>query len=700
MNEATSFPGGANRLADETSPYLRMASHQPVHWYPWGEEAFSAARAEHKPILLDIGAVWCHWCHVMDLESYENDATARIINDNYVPVKVDRDARPDVDSRYQSAVSAMSGQGGWPLTVFLTPDGEAFFGGTYFPPEDRFGRIGFPKLLNILAEAFRREPEKVLQQAEQVRSALRNGLSEMGNTGGFSDSMVDGVVSSILAQVDTNHGGFGSAPKFPHCSTIELLLCRYDRSKDSRILDAVTLTLRQMARGGVYDQLGGGFHRYSTDNEWIVPHFEKMLYDNAALLTNYLHTYQATNDNFFREIAGGILNFSDAVLSDRVQGGFFASQDADVAPGDDGSYFTWTLDEVKQVLNEDEFRVLQLHFGISSTGPMHTDRLQNVLRVERDFDDIASTLDKPISSVIATVTAAKRKMLVSRLKRKTPFVDTSVYAHWNGMMISAYLEAFKVLGDDDTLQFALKTLERILREHSKDDDTISHRAVSIGSEGFLDDQVEIANALLQAFEVTSEQRYLEKADSIMHRAIEHFGDRERGGFFDIPVNHDGAGLLSVPTKPIQDSPVAAANAVAISVLNRISVLTNRTEYRAFAEQSLQYCAGKVGAIGMFASQFFLSLDEFLHPRPHIAIISEPKDKRGNDLMSAALRTYRPGKIVALYSPSAFRTLPEVLQSTVGSYAGPVAYVCSQFSCAPPSYDPNTLISTIRTFGRN
>ena len=699
MNEATLPLGRINRLEFESSPYLRSASHQPVQWYPWGEEAFSAAQKENKPILLDVGAVWCHWCHVMDTESYENEATARIINENYVPVKVDRDERPDVDSRYQAAVSAISGQGGWPLTAFLTPDGQAFFGGTYFPPEDRYGRMSFPKILELLAETYKGEPEKVFQNAQQIKQSLQNRWVEVGQPQALSDSMVDDALAAILDQVDMQDGGFGSTPKFPHCSAIELLLSSYDRLKDKRMLDAVTVTLRKMARGGIYDQLGGGFHRYSTDKNWIVPHFEKMLYDNAPLLTNYIHTYQATDDEFFRDIALDILRFTDSVLSDREHGGFFGSQDADVAPGDDGSYFTWSLEETKRILDDDEFKAAQLRFGISSMGQMHGDRTQNVLHLGGNLEEIATSLGKPISDVLFVIDSAKKKMLEARLERKSPFVDKTIYANWNGMMISTYFEAFKVFRREDCRDFALKTLERILDEHSNSDGTIAHRATSLGPEGFLDDQVEIANALLQAFEVTAELRYLERAELIVRQTIDLFGDQEHGGFFDIPARQVGRGLLSIGTKPVQDSPVAGANSVAISVLNRLGILTSRVLFGTFAEKSLNCFSGMATNYGIFASRFFLSLDEFLHPPPHVAIVYDPADENGKDLFEAALWTYRPGKTVAIYQPSAPNAMPEVLRSSVESYSRPVAYVCSRFSCAPPAYDHSTLISTVQLFGR-
>ena len=700
MPEADPRSSHVNRLANESSPYLRSASHQPVDWYPWGDEAFLTARKENKPILLDIGAVWCHWCHVMDAESYENEATAQIINDNFVAIKVDRDERPDVDSRYQAAVGALAGQGGWPLTAFLTPDGHVFFGGTYFPPEDRYGRVGFPKVLSVLGETFRNEPTKVTANAHQVKQALNNHWHGNTRTSQLSDSMLDEALKEILEQADLRHGGFGTAPKFPHCSTIEFLLSSFERTNDRRMLDAVTATLGNMARGGIYDQLGGGFHRYSTDEQWMVPHFEKMLYDNAPLLLNYVHAFQLTGNELFREIAFDILRYVETVLVDRAKGGFFASQDADVASGDDGSYFTWSLEEVRNILNDNELKIIQMYYGISIKGQMHSDSSRNVLHVAKTIEDIAVLIAEPTDSVRTTIESAKLKMSAVRTDRKTPFVDRSIYASWNGTMISSYLEMFKVFRSQDCLHFALKTLNRILDEHTKNDGTIAHRNVSFGSEAFLEDQVEIANALLQAFEATSDLRYLEKADSLVQSTIELYSDQEHGGFFDVPLRQNAIGLLSVRTKPIQDSPVASANAVAISVLNKLSTLTNRSEYRTLAEQSLLYFSNNARQLGLHASEFNLALSEFLHPPPHVIIVSEMDNVKGIELFEAALETYRAGKTVAHYQPAALDALPSTLKSSVKSFPRPVAYVCSEFSCAPPAYDRNTLISTLRSFGRN
>ncbi|HKR86529.1 MAG TPA: thioredoxin domain-containing protein, partial [Terriglobales bacterium] len=388
-----------NSLAQASSSYLRSAMHQPVQWHQWGEEAFALAKRENKPILLDIGAVWCHWCHVMDRESYDDPEIAHLINERYVAVKVDRDERPDIDSRYQAAVQAISGQGGWPLTGFLTPDGKPFYGGTYFPPNDHYGRPSFRRVLVTISDAFREKNSEVLEQAGLVENAIRQSESFDRKTGEFSTAAVEEIVEAARRMFDDRNGGFGSAPKFPHPSIIDLLIDEYVRSRDERLKSVFSHTLERMARGGVYDQLGGGFHRYSVDERWIVPHFEKMSYDNSELLKNYVRAYQATGDEFFAGVARDIIRWMDQWLSDREQGGFYASQDADYSMDDDGDYFTWTLEETKAVLNDREAQVACLHYDINEVGEMHHNPAKNVLYERASLEEISTRLQLPLAQV-------------------------------------------------------------------------------------------------------------------------------------------------------------------------------------------------------------------------------------------------------------------------------------------------------------
>src|SRR5581483_7910977 len=357
-----------NSLSKASSAYLRSAMHQPIGWHEWSEEAFAKAQNENKPILLDIGAVWCHWCHVMDRESYDNPEIAQIVNERFIPIKVDRDERPDIDSRYQVAVSSITGQGGWPLTAFLTPQGKPFYGGTYFPPDDQYGRPSFKRVLLAISDAYRDKRRDVTEQAQMVENAISSAESFSGRRAQFSPSVITAIVDSAIKMFDPDQGGFGSAPKFPHASAIDLVIDQYVRSGDDKLRRVFVTTLEKMAQGGVYDQLAGGFHRYSVDERWVVPHFEKMCYDNSELLKNYVHAYQVTGSESFAGVARDIIRWMDEWLSDRERGGFYASQDADYSMDDDGDYFTWTSQEARAVLSEEEVQVASLHYDINEIG--------------------------------------------------------------------------------------------------------------------------------------------------------------------------------------------------------------------------------------------------------------------------------------------------------------------------------------------
>ena len=686
-----------NRLAQEKSSYLKSAAHQPVDWHPWGEEAFGAAKKLDRPILLDVGAVWCHWCHVMDGESYEDPEVSRIINENFVAVKVDRDERPDIDARYQAAVSAITGQGGWPLTAFLTPEGKVFYGGTYFPPHDLYNRPSFRRVLLSISQTYRQERAKALDSANKISEFLENQLSRRQEGVILSEEMILTPLNAISRAFDIQFGGFGEAPKFPHPGAIDLLLWRYFNGGGEWMRTVVETTLSKMGRGGVYDQLGGGFHRYSTDERWIVPHFEKMLYDNAGLLKNYIHAYGATRDEFYKEIALSMIGYIDSLLSDSEKGGFYASQDADIGHSDDGDYFTWTLEEVGEVLTTEEVEVLSRHYHIYEGGEMHTAPDRNVLFVDQEAEAIAKLLKKPVKEIAEIIKRGKARLLEARFKRPAPFVDPIIYTGWNGMMITAYFEAYKVLGLKPCLDFALKSLDRILKEALASDYTLRHSALNESSAHLLDDQVHTAHALLGAFEVTAEERYLDLAVKVMDRTLELYWDPVDGGFNDLPLESGKLGELSRGHKPMQDSPTAGANSVAVMVLDRLSDLTEKTLYRERAEEVLRYFAPLVQGYGVHAATFFLALGQHLNPPPHVVVVGKKKDLVSQDLYGAALQTYRPGKFVSLYDPDepGSRELPKNVRAMMASGDGLSAYVCSGFVCAPPVHDREALVALLK-----
>jgi len=690
----TDYP--TNRLKNSASPYLRSASHQPIDWQEWGDAAFACAKAEDKPILLDIGAVWCHWCHVIDRESYENAEIAKIINENFVPVKVDRDERPDVDSRYQSAISAISGQGGWPLTGFLLPDGKPFFGGTYFPPEDQMGRPGFRRVLLAVADSYCNRRSELERAANSLSDAVAQAEAFVGARAEFDFGVVEAQVKSITQLLDIKNGGFGRAPKFPHATAIDLLLERYQQTKEKHLLAMAETTLEKMARGGVYDQLAGGFHRYSVDERWLVPHFEKMSYDNSELLKNYLHAWQATRNSFLRETAGSIIVWVNEVLSDRENGGFFASQDADFSLDDDGDYFTWTLEELRSALLPEEARVMELYYDVDSHGEMQHNPAKNVLWIARDAAEIAATLGLDESIIRLTIARAKGKMLAARRLRPTPFVDKTMYVSWNAMFASAYLDAARVLAGSlgaGCRGFALKTLDRMLREAWSKERGFAHRIGGPALEGSLDDQVFSVLALLDAYEATLDSRYFAAAQKTLDLAITRYGDAENGGFFDRPSDAAPLGGLEVRRKPFQDSPTPGANSVAAIALIRMHADTGEQRYRDFAQKTLEAFARVAPQYGLFAAGYGLAATLFAHHPIQVVVTGPAGDATARSLEDAAHRVFRFGKSVLRLTPgTTLAAIAGALQETLPHLPAdqPVAVVCSGQTCLPPTSDPAQL----------
>jgi len=685
-----------NRLKNSTSPYLRSAAHQPIDWQEWGEEVFARARAEDKPILLDIGAVWCHWCHVIDRESYENSAIAQIINQHFVAVKVDRDERPDVDARYQAAISAISGQGGWPLTGFLMPDGRPFFGGTYFPPEDAMGRPGFRRILLAVAESYRNKRGEIAEAAESLAAAVAKAESFHEARASFDPGVVESQITSILQLFDMKNGGFGRAPKFPHSSAVDLVLERYQQTKEKHLLAVAESTLEKMARGGVYDQLAGGFHRYSVDERWLVPHFEKMSYDNSELLRNYLHAWQITRNPFLRKTAEGIIGWVDEVLSDQARGGFYASQDADYSLEDDGDYFTWTLDELRAALSPDEARAMELYYDVEPSGEMHHNPAKNVLWIARDAADIARNLGRDETEIRLLIARAKGKLLEARKPRPTPFVDETPYVAWNAMFVSAYLDAARVLGGglgERCRAFALKTLDRMLAEAWNETRGFGHRVGGGALEGLLDDQVFSILALLDAYEATLDPRYFDAAQRTMDLAIERFGDAEAGGFFDRASDAAPMGGLDVRRKPFQDSPTPGANSTAAIALVRMHAYTDNSRYREFAQKTLEAFAGIAPQYGLFAASYGLAAILFERHPIQVVVTGRAEDPVAQALESAANGAYRFGKAVLRVKPDAsLHYLPLALRETLPHLPASeaLAVVCAGQSCLPPTREPEKL----------
>jgi uncharacterized protein len=670
----------ANRLATASSSYLRSAAHQPIHWFAWSDEAFAAAREGDKPILLDIGAVWCHWCHVMDGESYEDPALAEFLNQHFVCIKVDRDERPDVDARYQHAVQAITRQGGWPLTAFLTPSGDVFYGGTYFPPDGQYGRPGFRTVLGGVLDAYRSRRDQVAAQADAIRQVLSAGLDEAA-PGEPSATLLVEAERQTAAVFDPVHGGFGREPKFPHPGAIAFLLHRWYDAPNDELRAIIDRTLEGMGRGGVYDQLGGGFHRYSVDAEWIVPHFEKMSYDNSELLKAYLDAYALFGTEEYAEVARGIVRWVREVMAD-PEGGYAASQDADVGLDDDGDYFTWTRDEAAEVLSADELALAGEYYDIGTAGEMHHNPGKNVLFVAMSLPDLARRTGRPEAEVRSVLDSARARLVAARARRTAPFVDRTRYANWNAMMASALLRAGAVLGDTWARDHALTTLERLRRE-SAEPDALPHTPGGIT--GLLEDQVHAAAAALDAFETTGEATWLSWAEALMDRVWGEYRDEERGGLYDTVPSRPGEGLLPARMKPIQDTPTPSPNGVAGVVCARLHGLTGDSRWGERAGELVAAFAGGAAALGIHGAAFLLALDWQVNPPTHLVVTGAHDDAVAEAFHQAALAGFVPRRVLRrLLSEEASTPLPPPLKAMLRTGAEPRGYACRGMACSLPA----------------
>lgn len=698
MAEAPSPAAGAtNQLESAASSYLRSARHQPVGWHAWGEAAFERAKSEDKPILLDIGAVWCHWCHVMDRESYEDPEIAAIINKHFIAVKVDRDERPDVDARYQSAVSAISGQGGWPLTGFLTPDGRPYFGGTYFPRDDRYGRPGFGRVLLTMAQVWRERRDEALETAGSVMAAIEHNESFSGRGGELTLAISDKLAASALSSFDPRNGGFGSQPKFPHPAALDLLLHLAVNRGNTRAREAFAVTLEHMARGGVYDQLAGGFHRYSVDERWVVPHFEKMLYDNSELLRNYVHGWQSLGREEFRETAQEIVIWLDSTMTDRERGGFYASQDADVGLEDDGDYFTWTQEEARAVLDEDELKFAADYWDIGALGDMHHNPAKNVLHVNVTLEERAAKAGPSLESLRALRESVRRKLLAARAQRPTPFVDRTIYTSWNAMAATAYFETAGALGIESCRNFALRTVDRLLEEAWDNNSALGHviaypegETPATQSPGTLDDYAFTVHACVDAWGASGEMKYYRAAVKLADAMIAALHDNAAGGFFDTsaPGNSPALGALSSRRKPLQDSPTPAGNPTAASALLRLEALSGRKEYRDVAQDTLASFAGIAENFGLYAGAYGLALERLLLDPVQIIVVGAGPEAEQLKFIAGA--SFAVNKTVMSIDPARIAPgqLPEAIEETLLPAPAPAgapawALLCRGRTCLPP-----------------
>jgi len=668
-----------NHLAGETSPYLFQHADNPVDWYPWGDEAFMRARTEDKPILLSVGYSACHWCHVMAHECFENNEIANLMNENYINIKVDREERPDLDSIYMEAVQAMTGSGGWPLTVFLTPQGKPFFGGTYFPPEDKHGLPGLPRVLLAVADAYRTHRSDIERTAKQLVTAMSRRIE---------DSAVEPLVVGILEQAylalrddfDEENGGFGMAPKFPQPMALEFLLRYFHRTQDKAALRMVELTLEKMAKGGVYDQIGGGFHRYATDSHWLVPHFEKMLYDNALLSQVYLHTYLVTGRKLYRAIVEQTLDYVFREMTD-PQGGFYSTQDAD-SEGIEGKYYLWMPQEITRVLGEEVSQIVRSYFGVTTEGNFEG---RNILHVasNRQLGD-SDIIDK-----------AKASLLKRREQRIKPERDEKILASWNGLMLASLAEAACVLDRQDYLDTAIANASFLINSMMVNDylkHTYKDGKAKI--DAYLGDYAMVIDGLLTLHQATFSGEQLRQTIWLAEVMISQFWDEDTNMFYDTSQRHQD---LFVRPRSTFDSALPSGSSAATLVLLKLALLTGNEQFRDVAAQSLRLMRKSMSQHPLGFSNWLCGLDFYLSTPKEIAIVGPRGDPATIKLLHTICSTWLPNKVAAAYDPNDQAAVSELklIENKKMVNNQPTVYVCKRYTCQTPVTDPVSLSAQLR-----
>jgi uncharacterized protein len=670
-----------NRLIDETSPYLLQHAHNPVEWYPWGEEAFARARAEDKPILLSVGYSACHWCHVMERESFESPQIAGLMNEWFVNVKVDREERPDVDDVYMKAVQMLTGRGGWPMTLFLTPEGKPFYGGTYFPPVDRHGMPAFPRVLEAVARAYRERRADVAGSAARLLDGLARLEEARPEEGALDPSLPERAAEALLRHVDLDDGGLGGAPKFPHTQAFELLLRQHRRTRNAALLDAVVLTCRRMAQGGMYDQIGGGFHRYSVDARWLVPHFEKMLYDNAQLPRLYLEAYQVTGDTAFRRIAEDTLDY---VLRDlrAPEGGFYSATDAD-SEGEEGKYFAWTPTEVAAIVDPRDVDLVCRYWDITSDGNFEG---KNIAHVTVGLEQVARLFQRTPEDAASAVERARQGLLDVRTRRIPPLRDEKVLTSWNALAIGTLAEAGRVLHARRFVEAAERATEFVWTALRRDGRLLHVWAVGKAKQdAFLDDHAFLAAAFVDLYEATLDRRHLGRAQTLVAALEERFRDVDGGGYFFTP--HDGEQLIA-RSKSGADGSLPSGNAVAARTLLRLHHFVGDASYRERAEEILRLYHQEAGRSPFAYAAYLEALELHLDGATEVVVVSASPEA-ATPLWDVVAATYLPHRVLVGAAPGDPAPLaPARERPALDGKA--TAYVCRGFTCSAPVTDPLAL----------
>lgn len=676
----------ANRLANETSPYLLQHAGNPVDWYPWGPEALEKARAEDKPMLVSIGYSACHWCHVMEHESFENPEIAAKMNDLFVNIKVDREERPDLDSLYMTAVQAMTGHGGWPLNVFLTPDGVPFYGGTYFPPEDRMGMPGFPKILDAVADAYRERRDEVDENAEQIRDLLRKVSSELPQESELGPGIMAAAVEQLESTFDPRNGGFGSAPKFPQPAIIEFLIRYAIRDDDERARTMARKTLDQMANGGIYDHIGGGFHRYAVDAVWLVPHFEKMLYDNAQLASAYLAGYQAFGDERYRAVAEETLDFVAQEMTD-PRGGFYATLDADTE-GEEGLFYTWTPGELEDALGASDAEIARVWFNVTPAGNFEG---RSILSTPRTLLDVADRLSLNPDDLAQAIARIRKTLREVRSERVRPGRDEKVITAWNGMMLRAFADGSRILDRDDFRELGRKNAAFILEYVQRDGHLLrSWKDGDARIGGFLEDYALFVDGLLALYRATLESRWLVEGLRLTDIMVAEFADSNGAGFFDTASGHEA--LVARP-RDLQDGATPSGNSAAAGDLLRLGAMTGNGDFSGRAVDLLRVMARTMREHPLAAGGYLNDLDFYLGPVKEIALAGDREDSALWALLDAVYDRYEPNSIVGYVDPGAPELLARLpfLQDRPAREGRATAYLCEHFACLPPVHDPEALL---------
>lgn len=669
----------SNKLIHETSPYLLQHAHNPVHWYPWGDEALQKARAEDKPIFLSIGYAACHWCHVMAHESFENNDIAMLMNQHYVNIKVDREERPDLDAIYMNAVTALTGRGGWPMSVWLTPQGVPFYAGTYFPPTDRMGMPGFDRLLEMLAQVYSGQKDTLNRQGEQLlahmRASMQISLTTRTNTE-LDPALPEQALQALAGLMDYTHGGLQGAPKFPQAMIYDFLLRAYHLSAEPVYLKLVELTLRKMADGGIYDHLGGGFHRYATDETWLAPHFEKMLYDNALLARLYLHAFQVTGNTRYRQVVEETLDYVIREMTDPL-GGFYASQDAD-SEGEEGKFFIWTPAEIETVLGQTEAGVFCAAYDVTPAGNWQG---KSILRLPRPLTEVAAALGLPVKTLWAQLARNRSKLLAHRQTRVKPARDEKILTAWNGLMLAAFAEAARVLDRPDYLAVAQKNAAFLLSALFAEGRLLrSWKAGQAKLMGYLEDYTFLADGLLALYQTSFEEKWFVAARQLMDTVLARFSNTAEGGFFDTAADHE---TLVVRPKTVQDNAVPSGNAMAARNLLWLAACTGEETYYRPAVDALQAMQPLMREHPSAFAHWLGALTLALTPPHEIAVIGAPEAPETQPLLAVLQKPYRPNQMVASTPAATAGSAVPLLNHRPRLNKRTTVYVCRRFTCRLP-----------------